>query len=147
MLNRKNIRMKGRCWKLDNKMYRPCKILTAHDNRYCKLELPDCWKIHPMFNIALLEQYLGKNPEREVIEIEADDADWEMEKVIASGPSNEDAEKPVFLVIWKGYSQAENTWEKFYNVDENARGLLEDYYVENANMLKDKRFGKQKPRQ
>jgi hypothetical protein len=31
-----------------------------------------------MFNIALLERYLGKNPEREVIEIEADDAGWEM---------------------------------------------------------------------
>jgi hypothetical protein len=70
MLNGKNIRSKGRCKKLDDKMYGPFKILSVrHNNRYCKLELPPSWKIHPNFKISLLERDRGKNPEREVIEI------------------------------------------------------------------------------
>jgi hypothetical protein len=67
-----------------------------------------------------------------------------MEKVIASGPSNNNAEKNVDLVKWEGYSHEENTWETFENVNENAKELLEEYYPENANMERDKRFGKEK---
>jgi hypothetical protein len=85
MLSGKNIRSKGRCKKLDDKMYGRFKILSVgYNNRYCKLKLPPTWKIHPTYNISLLERYRGKNPEREVIEIEADDAGWTMENVIAS---------------------------------------------------------------
>jgi hypothetical protein len=75
MLDVKNIRTKGRCRKLDDKMYGPFKILSVgHNDRYCKLALPAAWKIYPTFNISWLERYRGKNPEREVIEIEANDA-------------------------------------------------------------------------
>jgi len=148
MLNGKNIRSKGRCKKLDDKMYGPFKILSVgHNNMYCKLELPPTWKIHLTFNISVLERYRGKNPERKVIEIEAEDAGWTMEKILASGPSNDDVSKHVFLVKWKDYTHEENTWENFDNVMENAEGLLKDYYEENPNMEKDKRFGKEKSRQ
>jgi len=67
-----------------------------------------------------------------------------MEKIIASGPLNEDATKHIYLGMWEGYSYEENTWELFQNVNENARELLEEYHVENLNMEKDKRFGKEK---
>jgi len=148
MLNGKNIRWKERWMTLDDKMYGPFKILsTGHNDQYCKLKLPPSWKIPPTFNIALLERYRGKNPEREVIEMETDGAGWEMETVIGSGPSNEDATKHVFLVKWRGYSHEENTREMWDNVDQNARGLLEEYCAEIANMDKDKRFGKKWPRQ
>jgi len=70
-----------------------------------------------------------------------------MEKIIASAPLNDEATKHVYLVKWEGYSHEENTWETFENVNENARELLEEYYVENAKMEKDKRFGKENVRQ
>jgi hypothetical protein len=38
-------------------------------------------------------------------------------------------------------------WQKFKAVNNNSTQLLEEYYAENANMEKDKRFGKEKPRQ
>jgi hypothetical protein len=47
-------------------------------------------------------------------------------------------------VKWEGYSHEENTWETFENVNENAKELLEEYYAENANMERDKRFGMEK---
>jgi len=67
-----------------------------------------------------------------------------MEYVIISGPSNDDTQKHMFLVGCEGYSPEENMWETFENVDENAIPLLEEYYVENANMEKDNRFRKEK---
>jgi hypothetical protein len=51
------------------------------------------------------------------------------------------------LVKWEGYSPQENRWETFENVMENAEGLLKEYFAENANMEKDKRFENQKERQ
>lgn len=74
---------------------------TGHNDRYCKLELPTSWKIQLTFNIALAERYRGKNPEKEVIEIEVNDARWKMEQIIASGPSSKDAKKHVYLVKWE----------------------------------------------
>jgi len=58
MLNGKNIRSKGRCRKLEEKMCGPFEVLSeGHNKRYCKLKLPVEWKIHPVVNISLLEKY------------------------------------------------------------------------------------------
>jgi hypothetical protein len=143
MLNGKNIRSKGRCRKLEDKMYGPFEVLSeGHNKRYCKLKLPDKWKIHPVFNISLLEKYRGTNPEKEVVEIEADDSGWKMESIIASGPCDYDATKHVFLVKWEGFPHEENTWEEYSNVAESSYELLEEYYGKNPAMEKDSRFGK-----
>jgi len=106
------------------------------------LKLPESWKIHPTFNISLLERYRGEDPKKQVIEIEADDAGWKMESIIASGPSDDDARKHVYLVKWEGYSHDENTWENYENIAENAKELLKDYYKNNPTIAKDGRYVK-----
>jgi len=94
MLNGKNIRAKHGCKKLEDKMYGPFEVLApARDGRNCSLKLPDSWRINPNFNISLLERYQGTDPKNQVIEIEAYDAGWEMESIISSGPSHDDAKK------------------------------------------------------
>jgi len=148
MLNGKNIRSKGRCRKLEDKMYGPFEVLhEGHNKRYCKLKLPTKWKIHPVFNISLLEKYRGTNPEREVVEIEADDSGWKIESIIASGPSDDDGSKHVYLVKWEGFPHEENTWESYDNVVEFTYEVLEEYYKKNPMMEKDSRFGKGKPKE
>jgi hypothetical protein len=145
MLNGKNIRCKGRCRKLEDKMYGPFEVISeGHNGRYCTLRLPDSWKIHPVFNIALLERYRGKDPGKQMAEIEEDDSGWKMEKIIASGPSNDNAKKHVYLVKWEGFSQDENTWESYENVEESADELLEEYYEKNPTVEKDGRFVRRK---
>jgi hypothetical protein len=75
MLNGKNIRSKGRCRKLEEKMYGQFEVgLEGHNGQYCKLRLPAKWKIHPVSNVSVLEPYHRKNPEREVVDIEANDS-------------------------------------------------------------------------
>jgi hypothetical protein len=125
-------------------MLGPLEILSVgSNNRYCKLKLPDHWKLHPVFNIDLLERYKGSDPKKQVIEIEADSDDWEMETVVASGPTDHNPKKHVFLVKWKNYAQEENMWETYENVVEHNKELLKEYYERNPGMAKDERFDKQ----
>jgi len=63
MLNGKNIHINHRWKKLKDKMYGPFEIIsTGKNQRYCKLRLPDTWRIHPAYNLALLEWYQGTDP-------------------------------------------------------------------------------------
>jgi hypothetical protein len=143
MLNGKNIRTKGRCRKLEGKVYGPFEVSSeGHNKRYCKLKLPDKLKIHPVFNRSLLEKYRGRNPERELGEIEADDSGLKMGSIIASRPSDDDPSKHVYLEKWEGFSHEENTWECYDNVTESAHELLEEFYGNNPAMEKDGRFGR-----
>ena len=72
------------------------------------------------------------------MEIEADDAGWKMESIIASGTSDDDSTKHIYLVKWEGYSHDENRWETYDNVMECSSELLKDYYAKNPAMEKDK---------
>jgi len=122
-------------------MFGPCEVISVGSNNpYCKLKLPDQWKLHPVFNIDLLERYRGTNPEKPVIEIEPDGEDRTMETIVASGPTDYNPKQYVFLVKWKDFSQEENTWETYLNVAEHNMGLLEDYYARNPTVEKDGRF-------
>jgi len=145
MLNGRNIRAKHRCKKLKDKMFGPFEILSVGNNqRYCKLKLPDSGKIHPVFNLELLERYKGIDSKKQVIEVEADGEEWVMESIVASGPSDGNPKHHVFLVKWKGFSQEENTWETYDNIAESDMGLLEDCYEKNSGMERDVRFEKRK---
>jgi len=143
MLNGRNIRAKHRCKKLEDKMFGPFEILSVGSNqRYCKLKLPDSWKIHPVFNIELLERYKGTDPKKQVIEVEADGEEWVMESIVASGPSDGNPKHHVFPVKWKGFTQEENTWETYDNIAENGMALLEDFYAKDFGKERDARFEK-----
>ena len=90
----------------------------------------------------MLERYKATDPKKQVIEVEADGDDWVMESIIASGPSDNNPKQHVFLVKWKDYTQEENTWEIYENVNEHDKELLEDYYRCNPTVEKDRRFSK-----
>jgi hypothetical protein len=144
LLNGRNIRAKHRCKKLEDKMLGPFEILSVgSNNRYCKPKLPEHCKLHPVFNIDLLEQYKGTDPKNQVIEIEADGEDWVMETIVASGPTDHNPKQHVFLGKWQGYAQEENTWETYENVVEHHKELLKEYYARNSGIARDERFGKQ----
>jgi hypothetical protein len=91
-----------------------------------------------------MERYRGTDPKKQVIEIEADSAGWKMESIIASGPSDDDSRKHVYLVKWEGYSHDENTWETYENVLECSLDLHKEYYGKNPMIEKDGHFGKKK---
>jgi hypothetical protein len=68
MLNERNIRAKHWCKKLEDKMLGPFEVMSVgSNNRFCKLRLPDHWKLHPVFDIDLPERYKGTDPKKQLI--------------------------------------------------------------------------------
>jgi len=57
MVNAKNIRTKSPSKKLAPKLDGPFKILEPRGELSYKLEISDRWKIHPVFQVSLLESY------------------------------------------------------------------------------------------
>lgn len=147
MLNGKNIQAKHHCKKLKNMMLGPFEVLSVGTNlQYCRLKLPDSWMIHSIFNIGLLERYKGTHSNEQVLEIEANANDWDMESIMASGPSDDNIKHHVYLVKWKDFLRKENAWETNNNVAESDLRLLEEYYKKNPMVERDGRFiaGKRK---
>lgn len=88
-----------------------------------------------------MERYQETDPKKQIVEIEADQEGWKLEAIIASGPSNDDLRKHVYLVRWECYPHDENTREMYDNVLECSRELLKDYYGKNGMVEKDGSYG------
>jgi len=108
------------------------------------LLLPDLCKVHPVFNIDMLECYKGTDRKTERIEIEADWVDWAMESTIAYWPENGNVKQHVYLVPWKDHSHEGNTWETYQHVVESDPKLLEEYYKSNLMVERDGRLSSRK---
>jgi hypothetical protein len=145
LLNGRNICAKHRWKNLEDNILGPFEVLSVESNsQYFKLKLPNSWKIHPVFNIDLLERYKGTNLKNQVIKIDADGDDWSKESVIARGPCDDYPNQHVFLVKWKDFSQNKNTWETYENMAEHSKELLKYYYSRNPMVERDGRFSKER---
>ena len=47
-------------WKLEAKFFGPFRVLHPVEKQAYKLELPRNWKIHDVFHVSLLEQYITR---------------------------------------------------------------------------------------
>jgi Chromo (CHRromatin Organisation MOdifier) domain len=106
-----------------------------------KLELPEQWKqkrLHPGFHASLLSPYKemeehGPNflePPPDVIEGEEE---YEVEQVFDSQCSGRNKQLQ-YLLKWKGYSEAHNSWEPANQV--YATELIKEYYKQKPAAVK-----------
>ena len=95
-----------------------------------KLQLPEQWKIFPVFHACLLSLYKAteaygpsySEPPSDIIEGEEE---YEIEAIVGHSPKN--AQKPrKFLVKWLGYPLSENTWYKLEELS-HANEILDEY--------------------
>ena len=94
------------------------------------LQIPSQWKIHPIFHASLLLTYKemlehGPNflwPPPDLIDSKEE---YEVEVVI--GHRGRPGRR-TFLIQWKGYSTAEDTWEPERNLG-NAQPLITEYKI------------------
>ena len=149
MVNGQIIRTKRTLKKLDARMYGPFKVTKVIPNgRAAKIQLPENWKIHPVFHVSLLEPYRGDPTRAEFPEVElADDGEgWTVEAIIAAGPDDDRPEHHKFLVKWKDFSHAENTWESFGHLFDVAPDLVQSYYQAHPHLTPDPRMGRRRRR-
>ena len=94
------------------------------------LRIPSQWKIHPIFHASLLTTYKetsehGPNFLRPPLDLIDGEEEYEVEAVLGhrGKPS-----RRTFLIRWKGYSAAEDTWEPERNLG-NAQPLITEYKI------------------
>ena len=105
--------------KLSPKRYGPFKVLEIVGHVNFRLELPAHWKIHNVFHAKLLHPYketteYGENftePPPDLIE---GVAEWEVEKILDMRTQRS---RKQYLICWKGYSDAHNSWEPWENIN------------------------------
>lgn len=139
-LNSRHIKTK-RNKKLEHKFLGPFEVLRPIGTQAYELKLPKSWKIHPVFHVSLLERDTTR---REVVdeqmakqlEFESDDMEeYEVESIRDSAVYTDIAEdgRPAglyYLIHWKGYPDAEDTWEPLAGV-KHLRKLLKKFHEEN----------------
>ena len=127
MLRAKNIRQLRPSAKLADRYLGPfsvMEIVGTHKQAY-RLELPPSYRIHDVFHVSLLEPWhprAGAVAEPGAVEIDGDE-EFEVESIVAHREGKKGRE---YLVRWKGYSPAENTWEPARNL-KNASDKLQAY--------------------
>ena len=94
-----------------------------------RLQLPNTWRIHPIFHATLLSPYKendihGKNfiePPPDLIEGEPE---YEVEAILSHRRRGKGY---WYLIKWKGYSTGNNTWEPEQHLKPHAAALLKQY--------------------
>ena len=115
--------------KFTPKFIGPFEIIGKVGKVAYKLALPQHMKIHPVFHISLLEQYIEDEFERgddppPAIEVD-DHEEYEIERIL---DSNQERKKKFYLVKWTGYSDKFNSWVSEEDLG-NAKELVDAFII------------------
>ena len=123
-----NLRTKRPSKKLDHRKVGPFLIKavkkprdTRQPARSYELDLPRDARIHPVFDIRLLEPAHPDTPLQVVFHYEADqEREYEVETIVDKNHQGR------YLVKWRGYPDSENTWEPLSNL-QNCQQKVEEF--------------------
>jgi Integrase zinc binding domain/Chromo (CHRromatin Organisation MOdifier) domain len=128
-LEGKNLPISHGTIKLSPKHYRPFTITKLISPVASQLELPVSWNIHPIFHNNLLTPYVetnahGPNFTRPPPDLINGEAEYEVESIRSHRYFGKN-KRLQYLLKWKGYPEADNTWESEDQL--NAPDLLRQY--------------------
>ena len=115
LLSTQNLRFKGILHKLQWKFCGPYKVLEKIGAQAYHLQLPDTWRVHPMFHVSLLKHWRPSTMQQVPGEVEFDDADapqyFNIEKILRWWWNSKTQRwRREFLVLWQGYPIEEAEW-------------------------------------
>ena len=115
LLSTQNLRFKGILHKLQRKFCGPYKVLEKIGAQAYRLQLPDTWRVHPVFHVSLLKHWRPSTVQQVPGEVELDDADapqyFDVEKILRwRWTSKTRRRRREFLVLWQGYPVEEAEW-------------------------------------
>ena len=132
-LEERNLKLHYPSKKLAPRREGPFEITQVISPVAYKLRLPPTWKIHNVFHASLLSSYREtpehglnfSNPPPDLIRGEEE---YKIDKILSHRGTQGWRQ---YLVSWKGYSAAENTWELEGNL-QHAQTLLKAYKLHHS---------------
>ena len=114
--------------KLAPRCYGPFPITRVISCTSYQLKLPPQWKIHNIFHATLLTPYKetalnGHQNQEPAPELINGQPEWEVEQILHVRRYQRQIQ---YLVRWKGFSEAHNSWEPAFNV--HADELIKEFY-------------------
>ena len=118
LLSTQNLKIKGAPHKLQRRFCGPFRIEQVIGTQAYKLQIPDEWRIHPVFHVSLLKLWkesavqVDENP----VELEEPDAPeyYETERLLrwrwAKNLGRRGRRYREFLTMWRGYPLEEASW-------------------------------------
>ena len=115
-----------------------------------ELDLPDNFRIHPVFHISKLKKYIqydnqfpirtqinsnnNSRPLPEMYNNNDDIPEYEVEKILDKREIKRGRNRIIqYLIKWKGYPEYESTWEPMTNLI-NAPDIIREYEMDSNNM-------------
>jgi len=131
-LLRRNVKTTRPSDKLDHRRLGPFPIIERLSDVTYRLRLPPTMKIHNVFHVSLLEKFkISNNPSRHTpppppVQL-ADTVEYEVEQILDSRVFRN---KLQYLIRWKGFSAAHDTWEPAAHA-QNAPKLRKAFHIAN----------------
>ena len=128
LLSSKHIRLQKASRKLADKFLGPFEVLKVVGKNAYTLKLPKKYgRLHSTFHVSLLEPYRQRPGSEKPTAIDiASEEEWEVEKILDVKMTKTGRR---FLVRWKGFSEADDSWEPAEHLL-NA-GEIVDEFLEN----------------
>ncbi len=145
LLSTQHLNTNNRSPKLLAKFIGPFRITTKLSDVVYKLDLPPNFKVHPVFHISKLKQYVqhddqfpirtqnnSNNNSRPLPEVfQNDEPEFEVEQILDKRTRNRGRNVVIeYLIKWHGFPIHESTWEPIHHLD-NATEAIQEY--ENSN--------------
>jgi hypothetical protein len=99
------------------------------------LKLPPTWKIHNVFHTSLLTPYKetainGNCYQEPVPDLIDGQPEWEVEAILGGRKRRQQLQ---YLVRWKGFSEAHNSWEPLTHI--SADNKIREFYQTNPTTI------------
>jgi len=139
MVNAKNIKTRRPSKKLDYKLRGKFEIEKVYCTNAYRLKLPPLsGKIHPVFNVSLLEPYRQntipgrRSPTPPPVDLEQEEYVNEKIKTMEINGG-----QVKYLVSWKGYGPDEDTWEPYENLKHVGEHVVRQFHLDNPRKPRD----------
>uniref|UniRef100_A0A8C5MDR7 Gypsy retrotransposon integrase-like protein 1 n=1 Tax=Leptobrachium leishanense TaxID=445787 RepID=A0A8C5MDR7_9ANUR len=128
LLSTKNLQLPCPSKKLGPKFVGPFRIIKKINSVAFRLQLPDSYKIHPVFHVSLFKSYhpdpfIDRSPAPPPPSVVSDSLEYEIVRILDSRLHRGGLQ---YYVHWKGYGPEERSWEPVQDV--HAPALLRAFH-------------------
>ena len=122
--------------KLAPRHYGPFPITHVVSHTSYQVKLPPQWKVHNVFHTTLLTPYketaLNRSQNQEPVpELIDGQPEWEVEQILRVRRYQRQVQ---YLIRWKGFSEAHDSWEPVSNV--HADDLVKEFYKKHPKAIR-----------